>query len=65
MKITAAVVREKATELHIESLELDEPLADEVLVKIVGTGVCHTDMVVRDQGYAVPLPMVLGHEERG
>ena len=44
MKITAAVVREKATELHIESLELDEPLADEVLVKIVGTGVCHTDM---------------------
>ena len=65
MKITAAVVREKATELHIESLELDEPLADEVLVKIVGPGVCHTDMVVRDQGYAVPLPMVLGHEGAG
>ncbi|MCP5916512.1 alcohol dehydrogenase catalytic domain-containing protein, partial [Klebsiella pneumoniae] len=38
---------------------------DEVLVKIVGTGVCHTDMVVRDQGYAVPLPMVLGHEGAG
>ncbi len=36
-----------------------------MLVKIVGTGVCHTDMVVRDQGYPVPLPLVLGHEGAG
>jgi aryl-alcohol dehydrogenase len=42
--------------------ELDEPRGDEVLVRIVATGLCHTDQVVRDQVYPVPLPVVLGHE---
>ncbi|GAB4188277.1 MAG: hypothetical protein Fur006_28680 [Coleofasciculaceae cyanobacterium] len=38
LKITAAVVREKAQPLTIEELELDTPRADEVLVLIVATG---------------------------
>ena len=61
----AAVVREKAGPLVIEDVKLDSPRHDEVVVRIVGTGVCHTDMVVRDQGYPVPLPLVLGHEGAG
>lgn len=61
----AAVVREKASPLVIEDVKLDSPRHDEVVVRIVGTGVCHTDMVVRDQGYPVPLPLVLGHEGAG
>lgn len=32
---------------------------------MVGSGVCHTDLVVRDQVYPVPLPAVLGHEGAG
>lgn len=46
-------------------LELEEPRADEVLVRVVATGVCHTDLIVRDQWYPVPLPAVLGHEGSG
>ncbi len=61
----AAVVRGKAQPLVIEDVRYEAPRHDEVLVRIVGTGVCHTDMVVRDQGYAVPLPLVLGHEGAG
>ncbi|ONF96847.1 NAD(P)-dependent alcohol dehydrogenase [Sphingomonas jeddahensis] len=61
----AAVIREKASPLAVETVTFGAPRADEVLVRIVGTGVCHTDMVVRDQGYPVPLPLVAGHEGAG
>jgi D-arabinose 1-dehydrogenase-like Zn-dependent alcohol dehydrogenase len=35
-----------------------------VLVRVVGTGLCHTDLVVRDQVLPTPLPAVLGHGGR-
>ncbi|MBF8789655.1 NAD(P)-dependent alcohol dehydrogenase [Pseudomonas asiatica] len=65
MQIKAAVVRDTSAPFVVETLTLDEPRADEILVRVVGAGVCHTDMVVRDQGYPVPLPLVLGHEGSG
>ncbi len=65
MKITAAVARTKGAPLTIESVEIDEPREDEVLVRVVATGVCHTDMVMRDQLLPIPLPAVLGHEGAG
>ena len=65
MKISAAVTRAKAGSFVIEDLDIEEPRADEVLVKIVATGLCHTDLVVRDQWLPVPLPIVLGHEGAG
>ena len=65
LQCTAAVAREKSAPFTIESLALEDPRPDEVLVRIVGTGVCHTDMVVRDQYYPTPLPAVLGHEGAG
>jgi aryl-alcohol dehydrogenase len=65
LNIKAAVVREKSAPFIIEDLSLDDPRPEEVLVRIVATGVCHTDMVVRDQEYPVPLPLVLGHEGAG
>ena len=34
---------------------------DEILVRIVASGICHTDLVCRDQFIPVPLPAVLGH----
>ena len=63
--VTAAVVRTKGGPFMLEQLRLEEPRADEVLVRIVATGMCHTDMVVRDQVYPVPQPIVLGHEGAG
>jgi aryl-alcohol dehydrogenase len=65
MKIKAAVVREKGGPFNIEEIELDEPRADEVLVRIVSTGLCHTDLVARMQFLPIPLPGVFGHEGAG
>jgi aryl-alcohol dehydrogenase len=65
MKIKAAVVREKAGPFVIEDIELDDPRPDEVLVKIVSTGLCHTDLVARMQFLPIPLPGVFGHEGAG
>jgi aryl-alcohol dehydrogenase len=64
VKIQAAVVRERGS-FQLESLDLAEPIADEVLVEMVATGMCHTDLAVRDQHIPLPLPAVLGHEGAG
>ena len=64
-QIRAAVIRDKGGPFQIEALTLEEPRRDEVLVKIIATGMCHTDMVARDKVYDVPHPIVLGHEGAG
>jgi len=63
--VRAAVVREAGQPLVIEQVRLGEIRRDEVLVRIVACGVCHTDMVVRDQEMPSPLPAILGHEGAG
>jgi len=65
MKIRAAVVHEKGQPFQIEELDLAPPKAGEVLVKIVASGVCHTDEVAQLQFIPVPLPAVFGHEGCG
>jgi aryl-alcohol dehydrogenase len=65
MKIKAAVVPEAKSPFVIDEVELDEPRADEVLVKIASTGLCHTDLVARMGFLPMPLPAVLGHEGAG
>lgn len=62
--IDAAVLNPGQHDLEIEQLELAEPRDNEVLVKIVATGICHTDMVLREYKSAPP-PVVLGHEGSG
>ncbi|WP_411730513.1 NAD(P)-dependent alcohol dehydrogenase [Paeniglutamicibacter sp.] len=65
MEVTAAIVRGESKPFEITTLELDDLRADEVRVRLVATGVCHTDAIVRDQVYPTPLPAVLGHEGAG
>ncbi|MEU5402422.1 NAD(P)-dependent alcohol dehydrogenase [Streptomyces sp. NPDC005963] len=66
LAVKAAVVHDKGGPFVFEDLELDTRLRpDEVLVKVVATGVCQTDIHVRDQALPVPLPAVLGHEGAG
>jgi aryl-alcohol dehydrogenase len=62
---TVAVVREPGAALSIEQAQVLTPGPKEVLVKVVASGVCHTDMVFRDQFFPSPLPIVLGHEGSG
>ncbi|SOC11240.1 aryl-alcohol dehydrogenase [Ureibacillus xyleni] len=64
MKIKAAVTPGQGQDFVIEEVELATPKSNEVLVKIVASGVCHTDAVARDAAIA-PLPAVLGHEGAG
>jgi aryl-alcohol dehydrogenase len=64
MKIRAAVAR-AGSPFTIETCELGEPGADEVLVRVEACGVCHTDLSAKDHGYGTPLPAVLGHEGVG
>jgi aryl-alcohol dehydrogenase len=65
MQITAAVVERPNAAFMLQTVELEEPRADEVLVRIAGVGICHTDLVCRDQYFPVPLPCVFGHEGSG
>jgi aryl-alcohol dehydrogenase len=65
MKIKAAVVFEKNGAFSMEQLDLGDPRDDEVIVRIVGAGICHTDLGGRDQHIPIPLPSVFGHEGAG
>ncbi len=63
--ITAAVLRQAHGPFEIETLSLRDPGPDEVLVQVVATGMCHTDLLVWARQAATPLPVVLGHEGAG
>ncbi len=64
MKTRAAVMREYH-QLAIETIELEPPRANEVLVRMYAAGVCHSDLhTLRGELRAQP-PLVLGHEGAG
>lgn len=65
MKITAAVSYGANVPFRIQQLELAEPAADEVLVKIVAAGICHTDLVAHAGVFPISSPAVFGHEGAG
>ena len=60
----AALVRKVGGPFRIETVDVGAPREHEVRVRMIATGMCHTDLVVRD-GFPVPLPIVLGHEGAG
>jgi len=66
MQITAAVVPARSAPFELQTLDLAGPQPGEVLVRIVATGMCHTDLHARD-GYFpnLPYPIVCGHEGAG
>lgn len=65
MKITAAVARTAAAPFGLEQIDLADLKPDEVLVRMVAVGICHTDVAARDQQLPIALPAVLGHEGAG
>ncbi len=66
MKTRAAVIYAPKEPLRIEELELDEPRAGEVRVKIAAVGLCHSDYhVVAGNRQVGMMPMALGHEGAG
>jgi S-(hydroxymethyl)glutathione dehydrogenase/alcohol dehydrogenase len=51
--------------LSIEDVAIDRPLEHEVRVRVVASGVCHSDLHFVDGFYDFPAPAVLGHEAAG
>ena len=64
-RIQAAVLRKKGGPLKIESLDLEGPRDDEVLVRLVASGICRTDIDFCDDWYEADHAVVLGHEGAG
>ena len=61
----AAVVESGGAPFTLSDVTLDEPGPREALVRMVATGLCHTDLGVASGGLPFPLPGVLGHEGAG
>jgi S-(hydroxymethyl)glutathione dehydrogenase/alcohol dehydrogenase len=65
MRMKAAVLYGVRQPLVIEQVELDPPKSGEVLIKMVASGVCHSDLHSYTGNSVRPLPVVLGHEGAG
>lgn len=65
MKMKAAVLYQPKTPLQVEEVTVDDPRDNEVMVKMVATGICHSDLLPIKAGVPSPMPIVLGHEGAG
>jgi aryl-alcohol dehydrogenase len=65
MRTTVAVVNEQGGDFSLEEVDLEGPRADEVLVRVVATGLCHTDITMKGFLPAEMFPNVFGHEGAG
>ncbi|MEM7197323.1 MAG: alcohol dehydrogenase catalytic domain-containing protein, partial [Pseudomonadota bacterium] len=61
----AAVCRAFAQDLSIEAIDLGDPQAGEVSVKILACAICHSDITYIDGGWGGDLPSIYGHEAVG
>lgn len=65
MRIDAAVFAGRDVPLDLLELDLADPKRDEVLVRVLTSGICHSDLSYIDGSWPTPLPIVLGHEAFG
>ena len=62
----AVLLNEAGTPATLEDITVDAPGPGEVLIRVVASGVCHTDLTIKNQnGSGMPFPIVLGHEGAG
>jgi aryl-alcohol dehydrogenase len=65
LQVTAALVEGARDPFRLETLELADPGADELIVRVVASGICQTDVHARDDYFGIPFPCVFGHEGAG
>jgi S-(hydroxymethyl)glutathione dehydrogenase/alcohol dehydrogenase len=65
VNMKAAVLYNGQTEVRVENVQLLDPKPHEVLVRLMATGICHSDIMVVLGTMPVPMPVVLGHEGAG
>lgn len=61
----AAVIERVGAPFGVHDITLDEPRGDEIVVRIVAAGLCHTDLIIQAGAIPFKLPGVLGHEGAG
>jgi S-(hydroxymethyl)glutathione dehydrogenase / alcohol dehydrogenase len=64
-KVRAAVCFAINEPMRIEEVTLADPGPGQVLIRLIATGLCHSDQHVLDGSHAAQLPMILGHEGIG
>jgi aryl-alcohol dehydrogenase len=62
---TAAVLAAYHAPFELQEVEVDRPRHDEVLIRIAATGLCHSDLSVREGITPFPMPGIIGHEGAG
>ncbi len=65
VRATVALLEEVGTPLRFGEVELSAPGDGEILVRMRGVGICHTDISAQSGIFPLPLPSVLGHEGAG
>lgn len=65
MKTRGAVLLEVGGQWSTEDIELDPPKRGEVLIRMVASGLCHSDLHYNTPGFDIPVPLVGGHEGAG
>ena len=65
MDITAVVLDQPGMPMRLQTLQMEEPHPDEMRVRLVATGLCHTDITMLKRPFPVEQPIVLGHEGAG
>jgi Zn-dependent alcohol dehydrogenase len=65
MKMKAAVQYEAGKPMVVDEVTLEDPQQNEIMVKIVASGVCHTDLAFIKGEMPAPMPVVMGHEGAG
>ncbi|KAL8770845.1 MAG: hypothetical protein Q9209_003496 [Squamulea sp. 1 TL-2023] len=61
----AAIFKQANEKLTIEDVELKQPEQGQVLIKVLATGVCHSDVMVQNGAFGSSYPIVPGHEMIG
>ena len=61
----ASIVRSRSAGFTLEDVRDPRPGPGEILIRVAGCGVCHTDLHIQDGSVGFPFPAVLGHEVSG
>ncbi|MFO0605581.1 MAG: zinc-binding dehydrogenase [Polyangiales bacterium] len=61
----AAVIRSVGRAPEVVEVEVDDPAPGDVLVRVLASGVCHTDLLARDGAFGGRPPLIVGHEGAG
>jgi len=65
MQTKAAVAYQDEAAFKIETVQMDDLRPDEIMVRVKGVGLCHTDLVFKSGAVEYPFPAVFGHEGSG